>query len=195
MLRDNPYIIGLILILTTLIGIGTVSYIVDINEDTTVTTLNETLRATTINQIDLASRVDPGHVYLNQSGSANLDTDNPDFETDMLLKFNDELKDGSLVRFDYAIKETTEDIPATTYKYHLSEDDKVSWSLENVAGTRPLDQNESVEGVRVRVRSAGHTANVDDPNDQDYWSYQSTVEVNRSDKIVSVMEDDTVIQE
>lgn len=193
MLRDSPYLIGLILILGAFIGIGTVWYVSDINEDSTVGTLNETVRATTISQVDLSSRVEPGVVYLNQIGEANMDSDNPDFETELLGNIAKiDLTDGSIVRIDYATAKETEELPASVHQYNVTEDGVVTWTSTTegiVSPIRPLDEDEAVEGLRVRIRKEGHSANVDDVRDADYWSYQSTVEVNRSDKIVSIMDE------
>lgn len=199
MLRDSPYLIGLILIIGAFIGIGTVWYVSDINEDSTVGTLNEMVRATTINQVDLASRVEPGVVYLNQEGEANLDAENPDFETDLLNQIAKmEMTNGSIVRIDYATATETEEIPASVYVYNVNEEGDVTWEPTTegiVRPIRPLEPAEAVDGVRVRIRKQGHSANVDDARDADYWSYQSTVEVNRSDKIVSVMDEEIVAPE
>ena len=194
MLRDSPFIVSLILIIGALIAVGSIWYVSDINEDSTVSTLNETLRATTISQVDLSSRIEPGVVILNQDGEANLDVDNPDFETELLNQIaKSELSNGSIVRIDYATVEVTDEMPATIYAYNLDpETGDVTWtpSIEGVTSPiRPLNDREHVEGVRVRVRKAGHSANVDDPEYSDFLSYQSTVEVNRSDKVVSVMEE------
>ena len=193
MLRDSPYLIGLILIIGAFIGIGTVWYVSDINEDSTVGTLNETVRATTISQVDLSSRVEPGVVYLNQIGEANMDSDNPDFETELLSNIAKlDLTNGSIVRIDYATAKETEELPASVHQYNIDEEDNVTWTTttEGIASPiRPLDEGEAVEGVRVRIRREGHSGNVDDVMDADYWSYQSTVEVNRSDKIVSIMDE------
>ena len=181
-------------LLMALVGIGTVWYISDINEDSSVTQLNEVLRGTAISQVDLVARVDPGHVYINQEGPANLNQSEPDFESEMLFRLQDELGPGSQVRFDYATKIDEANSPATLYEY--SED--LKWVRKTMSGTRTLDPMESLEGIRVRIRVAKHTSNLTDVedevyltdmNDEDYWTYQSTVEVNRSDKIVSVMEE------
>lgn len=172
-------------LLMALLGIGTVWYISDINEDSSVTQLNEVLRGTAISQVDLVARVDPGHVYINQEGPANLNQSEPDFESEMLFRLQDELGPGSQVRFDYATHSDSTNDPITLYEY--SED--LKWVRKTMSGTRTLDSMESIEGIRVRIRAANHTANVSDMNDEDYWTYQSTVEVNRSDKIVSVMEE------
>lgn len=194
MLRDSPYIMGLMFLLMALLGIGTVWYISDINEDSNVTQLNEVLRGTAISQVDLVARVDPGHVYINQEGPANLNQSEPDFESDMLFRLQNELDPGSQVRFDYATKIDEANSPATLYEY--SED--LKWVRKTMSGTRTLDPMESLEGIRVRIRVAKHTSHLTDVedevyltdmNDEDYWTYQSTVEVNRSDKIVSVMEE------
>ena len=194
MLRDSPYLIGLILIISAFVGVGVVWYVSDINEDSTVGTLNETVRATTISQVDLSSRVEPGVVYLNQIGEANRDEENPDFETELLNKIAAlDLTDGSLVRIDYAVSEETEELPASVHQYNIDEEDNVTWTTTTegiVSPIRPLDEGEAVEGVRVRIRNIGHSGNVDDVGDADYWSYQSTVEVNRSDKIVSIMDEE-----
>lgn len=187
MLRDSPYIFGLMFLILAMLGIGTVWYISDINEDSSVTQLNEVLRGTAINQVDLVARVDPGHVYINQEGPANLNQSDPDFESDMLFRLQSELSAGSQVRFDYATHLDNANTPGTLYEY--SEDGgTLKWVRQTMSGTRTLEPMESIEGIRVRVRSSSHSANVTDMNDQDYWTYQSTVEVNRSDKIVSVME-------
>ena len=188
MLRDSPYIVGLIFLLMALLGIGTVWYISDINEDSSVAQLNEVLRGTAISQVDLVARVDPGHVYINQEGPANLNESEPDFESDMLFRLQGELGPGSQVRFDYATKINEVNSPATLYEYS-EEGATLKWVRKSMDGTRTLDPMESLEGIRVRIRAANHTANVTDMNDEDYWTYQSTVEVNRSDKIVSVMEE------
>lgn len=195
MLRDSPYIIGLIMLIGAFIGVGTIWYVTDMNEDASVNTLNDTLRATAISQVDLASRVDPGHVFLNQSGEANMDMDHPDFETEFLTHFNGQLTTGSIVRFDYVTKEDDESrpVPAMTYEYSENETGDVAWTPTtafNIAPTRPLDYDESIEGIRVRIRNSEQTLNVTDVRDPDFWSYQSTVEVNRSDRIVTKMEDE-----
>lgn len=187
MLRDSPYIFGLIFLIMALLGIGTIWYVSDINEDTSVNQLNEVLRGTAINQVDLVARVDPGHVYINQEGSANLNQSEPDFESDMLFRLQSELKAGSQVRFDYATHLDNTNVPATLYEY-TDDGGTLKWVRQTMSGTRTLEPMESIEGIRVRIRSSNHTANVSDMNDEDYWTYQSTVEVNRSDKIVSVME-------
>lgn len=189
MLRDSPYIFGLMFLIMALLGIGTVWYISDINEDTSVNQLNEVLRGTAISQVDLVARVDPGHVYINQEGPANLNQSDPDFESEMLFRLQDELGPGSQVRFDYATNLDNANTPGTLYEYS-DEGATLAWVRQTLSGTRTLEPMESIEGIRVRIRSANHSANVSDMNDQDYWTYQSTVEVNRSDKIVSVMEVD-----
>lgn len=205
MLRDSPYIIGIILIIGSLIGIGTVMYISDINEDSAVTSLNETLRATTINQVDLSSRTEPGVVYINQDGSARIegqelnqdfDEDELDFESIMLLHFKDDLASNSIVRFDYAMGNAPiEKKRSKSYKYEEVSEDVHKWvdvSSERYDGdeTTGLDLTYPIEGVRVRVRNEKHYANEEDETDSDFWTYQSTVEINRSDKIVTIMEED-----
>lgn len=188
MLRDSPYIFGLMFLLMAMLGIGTVWYISDINEDSSVAQLNEVLRGTAISQVDLVARVDPGHVYINQEGPATLNQSEPDFESEMLFRIQDELGPGSQVRFDYATNLDNVNTPATLYEYS-DEGGARKWVRQTMSGTRTLDPMESIEGIRVRIRSANHTANVTDMNDEDYWTYQSTVEVNRSDKIVTVMDE------
>ena len=213
MLRDSPYIIGLIVILAAFIGIGFVWFVSDINEDTAVTSLNETLRGTTINQVDLASRVDPGQVYLNQEGAANIAVDpeaEVDYESEVLNNITTDLPTDSIARFDYMTNNQTTDVPATTYVYTAPSEDAetdigtwqeiTNYSDEDLSlqdqtvdyltdNTRALELDESVNGVQLRIRRAGYSANVLDPTDTDFWSYQSTVEVNRSDNITTVMDE------
>lgn len=190
MLRDSPYIMGLTLLLLAMLGIGTVWYVTDINEDTSVTELNEVLRGTAISQVDLVARVDPGHVYINQDGEASLNQSEPDFESEMLFRLQEELPAGSQIRFDYATRDDSSNITATHYEYSDQSGATLKWVRQTLPKSRTLEPMESIEGIRIRVRDATHTNNVSDMDDADYWTYQSTVEVNRSDKIVTVMDEE-----
>ncbi len=175
-----------------IMSIGTIWFVTDINEDSTVTTLNETLRATAISEVDLSSRVDPGHVYINQDGHANIidnaDADDYDFESEMLTRIAEKIDSGSIVRFDYAPIEEQPEIIASAYEYTVSDDGVGTWSVWDgvVDDIEPISVGESLEGIRVRIRRASDssTARISDQRDSDYWSYQSTVEVNRSDRVM-----------
>lgn len=194
MLRESPYLLALITVFVALIGFGSVWYISDINEDTAVLTLNETLRSTAINQVDLSVRVKPGHVYLDQDGGAKIarGSTDEDFESEMLTILAPGLSDGSIVRFDYALVENTVDIPATAYIMSVNSDNLAEWKVwdNTYDNIRPLALGESIDGIRVRIRhnEDATVTSIEDQTDPDFWTYQSTVEVNRSDMVRDVFE-------
>lgn len=188
-MRDIGYIFGLVAFVLVFLLIGGTWYLSDVKEDTQVTELNTLLRTASINQVSLTSRVEVGSVYMNQVGQANLDADEPDFETTILKGLTSgKSVDGDIVRMDYITNSTdTAKVPATIYRYNASQK---KWLYTATAGLRPLNELESVDAIRVRYRKAGHTANgsSDKPEDDAYWTYQSTVEVSRSDAVKELME-------
>lgn len=192
MLRDFPYVIGMILFIGLFSVMGTVLYITNTQEDEAVTMLNTLARNSAIQHVDNVSRVDIGHVYLNQEGTAYIvddpDSTNADFETSVLSTLDNTLPVTSEVRFDYVTRAGSRTIPVSVYV--LGED---GWQVktDNLKSYwRELGARESVEAIRVQVRNSESTANLDtdDLDNADYWTYQSTIEVNRSEFVKEKMQ-------
>lgn len=188
-MRDIGYLMGLIVFIFVFIFIGGTWYFSDIREDTQIAELNTLLRTASINQVSLTSRVEVGSVYMNQNGQANMSADKPDFETTILKGLTSkESTEGDVVRIDYITNDSsTAKVPATIYRY---KPDQKKWIYTADAKLRPLKEMESVDAIRVRFRKAGHSANgnSDKPEDEAYWTYQSTVEVSRSKAVQELME-------
>ena len=188
-MRDVPYILGFMLLFVAAIVLGGRWYGSDIREDTAVTNLNTILRTTAIEQVSPVSRIDTGMVYLNQEGVANMNDTTPDFETSILFQISETIapKVGSKVRFDYILTDS-QDVVATQYVYT----DSNVWQndVSNIVtpGSRALEYREGVEAVRVRYRLDGQSSNHDNPTNKNYWTYQSTIEVARSEAIQDMLE-------
>lgn len=183
-MRDIPYILGIMLLVIAAVLVGSVWYGTDINEDRAVTDLNAALRTTSVEHISLSSRLEPGMVYLQQNGAANMKTDEPDFETALLNELPDiaSITDGSLVRIDYALT-GSDTVVATQYKYANKK-----WTAMSLSGARALKSTDPVDVIRVRYRLDGHSSNGTNIKSQDYWTYQSTVEVDRSHAVENMMD-------
>lgn len=196
-MRDIPYIFGMMLGFIAVVILGGIWFATDINEDTEVNELNTIVRTTAISHVSLASRVKPGVVYLDQNGLANFNVDKPDFETSVLniLNKNNAIPTGSVIRFDYILTGKP-DVIASEYTLNGLKSDKktADWKSSDLTKSTPkarsLVLDDSVDAIRVRYRKAGHSSNSDDKKSADYWTYQSTVEVDRSDDIKKVMKEE-----
>lgn len=197
-MRDIPYIFGMMLGFVAIVLLGGIWFATDINEDTEVNDLNTIVRTTAISHVSLASRVKPGAVFLDQNGLANFNVDTPDFETSLLNSLDkaNAIPTGSIVRFDYILT-GKQDVIATEYTLKGLKPDKktADWKASDLTKSTPkaraLVLDDSVDAIRVRYRKAGHSSNSDDKKTADYWTYQSTVEVDRSDDIKKVMKEET----
>lgn len=192
-MRDVPYILAMIGFIVAFAVLGMIFFFTDSDEDKAVTTLNNLARNSAIHHVDMTSRVDIGHMYLNQDGTAQIVEDpsadpNVDFESAVLTGIAENAPKGSEVRFDYVTRTGSRTIPVSVYTW-----DGETWSVKtegNKRNWRPMTARESVEAIRVQYREVGNRANSDttDLDDPDYWSYQSTIEVDRSDFVEAKME-------
>lgn len=184
-MRDVPYIFGFMLLFVAAIVTGGIWYATDVNEDSAVSDLNAILRTSAVDNVSLVSRVDPGMVYLKQNGNANFKESDPDFETDVLKKLAElgEVKEKSVVRIDYIL---TNDETVVASMYTKKSD--ANWKAETIANARTLKERDPVDAIRIRYRVEGHSSNGSDPKKDDYWTYQSTVEVERSKDMEEVVE-------
>jgi len=205
MLRDIPSIVGLMVTMFALFLVGMVLYMTDTEQNATVTAMNTMTRTSAINHVDMASRVDTGHFYLNQNGVANVVEDpasspNTDFESSVLTEMSSQVDQGAEVRFDYVTRTGSRSIPVAVYTYdgEVWTPKVVEQNGENVPMVdtrpdwRPMTAQESVEAIRIQYREPGNKANAsEDVDNPDYWSYQSTVELDRSDFVESLMASDS----
>lgn len=191
-MRDIPNILALMGVMFGMVIVGFVLYSTNISEDLEVTQLNNLTRNSALHHVDMTSRVDIGHVYLNQEGTARIVSDpaqtDADFESAVLSEIQQSAPDGSQVRFDYVTHTEGTDYPVTVYTLNEG-----TWEHYAPAASaypwRPLNERESVEAIRVQYRQDGNTSNKEttDMGDPAYWTYQSTVEVNRSDFVEDKM--------
>lgn len=200
MSKDTPYIVALVGLLFALVLIGSRWYMTNNVEESAMTTLNNNVRTSAIQHINMKSRVDMGSLFINQDGNADIIADpyvdpNSDFESTVMSKLTG-VTDGAQVRFDYVttaeLAETPDTYPVTVYRY--SETD--GWVTETTGikdNWRPLEDDDQIEAIRVQYRQPGHASNSEttDLDDPDYWTYQSTIQVDRSDfsKDVEVAQD------
>lgn len=196
-MRDLPWIVGLIAFFIAFIIVGGAWYAYDNKEDEMVTSLNEWVRSSAVNHVDLTSRTDVGQVYLDQNGPAKIIADKnvgaADFESAVLTKIAQSAPNDSEVRFDYILANDSSQPVVSIYEY-----ENATWNYKNdtneVPWTRPsewryLKEREPIEVIRVQYRVNDNTATTNDTDvdNPDYWTYQSTVEVNRSDYIENKM--------
>lgn len=201
MLRDIPSIVGLMVTIFALFLVGMALYMTDNEQNATVSAMNTMTRTSAINHVDMASRVDTGHLYLNQDGWADVvedpeASDTADFESSILNEMTGRVDQGAEVRFDYVTRTGSRTVPVAIYTY-----DGEAWApkmveqngeqvplVETRSDWRPMTAQESVEAIRVQYREPGNASNTsDDVDNPNYWSYQSTVELDRSDFVESLM--------
>lgn len=196
-MRDLPWIVGLIAFFIAFIIVGGAWYAYDNKEDEMVTSLNEWVRSSAVNHVDLTSRTDVGQVYIDQNGPAKIIADKnvgaADFESAVLTKIAQSAPNDSEVRFDYILANDSSQPVVSIYEY-----ENATWNYKNdtyeVPWTRPsewryLKEREPIEVIRVQYRVNNNTATTNDTDvdNPDYWTYQSTVEVNRSNYIENKM--------
>lgn len=190
MIRDVPRTIAFFIFATMVIIFGVRHYMTNIVEDEAVSQLNSVLLTSTTESVLDYSRVQPGFVYLNQDGSA-MDTET-NFEKTVLDRINPGEATGSILRVDYRLHELQsltdpslpEAIRSTQYVWDGSE-----WTLDPSYDQKPINNRYNISAVRLSYRRIGHSRSdaITDPNDDAYWTYRSTSEVNRSDLVQDQM--------
>lgn len=105
MLREIPYMIGLMFFMIMLVLISGYYYQNNYKQDAIVQGLNETVRAVAINNVDYSSRIESGSVYIQTA----------DFEKEVKEKakknLNVKLSKDAIFQFDY-LKSADESIKA-----------------------------------------------------------------------------------